>query len=61
MYTAILSDTDQQVIVKFTPRYNEVAHCLLTKAELAPRLHFCERVIGDLYMVVMDPSKPWND
>src|SRR6266576_7058754 len=23
-------------------------------AELAPRLHFCDRVIGDLYMVVME-------
>ena len=53
MYTATLSNTNQDVIVKFTVRYNEVAR-LLTEAELTPRLHFCERVIGDLYMVVMD-------
>ena len=54
VYTATLSDTNEEVIVKFTARYNEVAHRLLAEAELAPRLHFCERVIGDLYMVVMD-------
>jgi len=54
MYTATLDDTDEQVIVKFTAHYNKVAHCLLAEVELAPRLHFCERVIGDLYMVVMD-------
>jgi hypothetical protein len=54
MYTATLSDTNQEVIVKFTARYNEGAHRLLAKANLAPGLHFCERVIGDLYMVVMD-------
>ena len=54
MYIATLGGTDQQVIVKFTARYNEEVHRLLTKARLAPELHFCERVIGDLYMVVMD-------
>ena len=54
MYIATLSDTNKEVIVKFTARYNEVAHHLLADADLAPKLHFCERVIGDLYMVVMD-------
>ena len=54
MYTAILGDTDQKVIVKFTARYNDEAHHLLAKSVFAPRLHFCERVVGDLYMVVMD-------
>ena len=53
MYIATLGDTNE-VIVKFTARYNEVAHRLLADADLAPKLHFCERVIGDLYMVVMD-------
>ena len=53
MYTATL-DTDHEVIVKFTARYNEVAHRVLADAQLAPTLHFCERVIGGLYMVVMD-------
>jgi RIO-like serine/threonine protein kinase len=54
MYTATLSDTDAKVIVKFTAHYNEAAHRLLAEVELAPKLHFCERVIGNLYMVVMD-------
>jgi tRNA A-37 threonylcarbamoyl transferase component Bud32 len=54
MYIATLGGTGKQVIVKFTARYNEEAHNLLTKVGLAPGLHFCERVIGDLYMVVMD-------
>ena len=54
MYTATLSDTNQEVIVKFTARYNVVAHRLLADADLAPKLHFCERVVGDLYMVIMD-------
>ncbi|KAF8172668.1 hypothetical protein BJ912DRAFT_993599 [Pholiota molesta] len=30
------------------------AHRLLAEAQLAPKLHFCGRVIGDLYMVVME-------
>ena len=54
MYIATLGDTNKEVIVKFTARYNEVAHRLLVDADLAPKLHFCERIIGDLYMVVMD-------
>jgi hypothetical protein len=54
MYIATLGDTDHEVIVKFTARYNEAAHRILADAQLAPALHFCERVIGNLYMVVMD-------
>ena len=54
MYTATLSDADKEVIVKFTTHYNKVAHCLLTKSKFAPTLHFCECVISNLYMVVMD-------
>jgi hypothetical protein len=44
------------VFVKFAPRYNEDAHRLLASQEppLAPALHFCARVIGDVHMVVMD-------
>ena len=53
MYIATL-ETSQEVVVKFTTRYNETAHRLLANNKLAPKLHFCERVIGDLYMVVMD-------
>jgi RIO-like serine/threonine protein kinase len=54
MYIATLSDTNKEVIVKFTARYNKVAHRLLADADFAPKLYFCEPVIGDLYMVVMD-------
>jgi hypothetical protein len=54
MYIATLDDTNQEVIVKFTARYNEAAHRLLAKAQLAPALHFCGRVIGGLYMIIMD-------
>jgi len=44
------------VLVKFTAKYNEVAHRLLADHEppLAPALHCCTRVIGGLYMVVME-------
>jgi hypothetical protein len=54
MYIATLDDTSQEVIVKFTARYNEAAHRLLAEAQLAPKLHFCGRVVGDLYVIVMD-------
>ena len=54
MYIATLDDTNEEVIVKFTVRYNKAAHCLLAAAQLAPRLHFFGRVVGDLYMIVMD-------
>ena len=55
MYIAILDDDpNQEVIVKFTTRYNQVAHRLLAEARLAPRLHFCGRVVGNIYMIVMD-------
>ena len=42
------------VLVKFAPRYNEEAHRLLASHGLAPTLHHCIRVIGDMYMVVME-------
>jgi hypothetical protein len=54
MYTATLSDTNEEVIVKFTARYSEMAHRILAEVELALRLHFCQHVIGNLYMVVME-------
>ena len=31
-----------------------MAHHLLTNMDLAPKLHFCECVIGGLYMVVVE-------
>jgi hypothetical protein len=45
-----------EVLVKFTPRYNRDAHYLLANHDppLAPALHFCGRVVGGLYMVVME-------
>ena len=53
IYVATLSNTGQEVVVKFTARYNEVAHRLLADSQLAPTLHFCGRVVGNLYMVVI--------
>ncbi|KAF9484913.1 hypothetical protein BDN70DRAFT_917313 [Pholiota conissans] len=52
LYIATLDD--KEVIVKFTVRYNEKAHRILATAGLAPELHFCGRIVGGLYMVVMD-------
>ena len=54
MYIATLNGTEKEVIVKFTARYNEKAHHILASAGFAPKLHFCGRVVGGLYMVVMD-------
>ena len=54
MYIATLDGTEKEVIVKFTARYNEKAHHILADAGFAPKLHFCGRVVGGLYMVVMD-------
>ena len=46
----------QEVFVKFAPRYNQDAHRLLASHNppLAPALHFCARVISDMYMVIME-------
>lgn len=54
LYLATLVDGNQEVVVKFTATYCKAAHILLAEAGLAPKLYFCERVIGGLYMVVMD-------
>ena len=45
----------KNVFVKFTAKYNPTAHHLLAnhKPPLAPVLHSCTRVIGDMFMVVM--------
>ncbi|KAF9648791.1 hypothetical protein BDM02DRAFT_3114786 [Thelephora ganbajun] len=44
------------VFVKFAAKYHEAAHRLLADQDppLAPALYFCARVIGDMYMVVME-------
>ena len=50
-----LAEEDSRIVlVKFTPTYNEEAHRLLARHSLAPALHHCARVIGGMYMVVMD-------
>lgn len=54
MYIATLNGTNKEVVVKFTSRYNETAHRNLAEAGFAPKLHFCARVVGSLYMVIMD-------
>ena len=45
-----------EVFVKFAVHYNATAHRLLANHEppLAPALHSCTRVIGDMFMVVME-------
>lgn len=53
LYRATL-DGDQRVVVKFTSQYNQEAHKLLASRSLAPKLYYCERVVGGLYMVVME-------
>ena len=47
--------TEDKVLVKFAVKYNEDAHRLLADHDppLAPTLHSCTRVIGDMFMVVM--------
>jgi hypothetical protein len=49
-------EADHRVLVKFTARYNERAHRLLAEHDppLAPALHKCVRVVGGLFMVVME-------
>lgn len=44
----------KEVVVKFTAMYNKEAHTLLAKNGYAPKLYSCDRVIGDLFMVVME-------
>ena len=48
--------SNEVVLVKFSAKYHENAHRLLASADppLAPALHFCMRVVGDMYMVVME-------
>jgi len=45
----------KEVLVKFTAKYHEAAHRLLASHDppFAPALHSCTRVIGGLFMVVM--------
>lgn len=45
---------EKKAIVKFTGRYNAEAHYLLAEARLAPKLYHCSRVVGSLFMVVME-------
>jgi len=48
--------SDEVVLVKFSVKYHENAHRLLASADppLAPALHFFTRVVGDMYMIVME-------
>lgn len=52
LYLAKMNDIE--VIVKFTSQYNADVHRLLASAGYAPELFACVRVVGDLYMVVME-------
>ena len=55
-YRATMSVDDRQVevVVKFTVQYNEAAHRLLANHGYAPKLHYSSRLVGGMYMVVMD-------
>ena len=52
------------VLAKFAVKYNTLAHHLLANYEppLAPALHSCTPVIGDMFMVVMQyiPAGPYT-
>ena len=43
-----------EVVVKFTVKYHEEAHRILTENQLAPKLYFCIPLVGDMHMVIMD-------
>ncbi|KAF9787382.1 hypothetical protein BJ322DRAFT_1107440 [Thelephora terrestris] len=64
MYLATMRAEDDSeatvVLVKFATKYNEGAHRLLASQTppLAPTLHACVRVIGDMFMVVMQYVSP---
>jgi len=49
MYTATLDDTNEEVIVKFTARYNEAAHRLLAKKFNLPRTYTSVGVVVVTY------------
>ncbi|KAJ2912741.1 hypothetical protein MD484_g7677, partial [Candolleomyces efflorescens] len=53
VYTGTL-EKGERVLIKFTHRYNKVAHTLLADAGLAPQLHFVNPIVGNLLMIVMD-------
>lgn len=48
------SNDEVDVVVKFTVRYHEEAHRILAENQLAPTLHCCIPLVGDMIMVVMD-------
>jgi len=48
------SPAEERVVVKFPETYCEAAHATLAEHGLAPALHFCGRLKGGLWMVVMD-------
>ncbi|EJD00497.1 uncharacterized protein FOMMEDRAFT_159204, partial [Fomitiporia mediterranea MF3/22] len=48
------SGDEVNVVVKFTAHYHEDAHRMLAEEQLAPTLHFCIHLFGDMYMVIMD-------
>ncbi|KAF6750847.1 hypothetical protein DFP72DRAFT_773738, partial [Ephemerocybe angulata] len=43
-----------KAIVKFTEHYSEDMHNILAAEGYAPKLYYCERVIGGVYMIVME-------
>jgi RIO-like serine/threonine protein kinase len=53
--TIFLAEYEEKtVLVKFCERYGEAAHRTLAAEGLAPKLHFCSLIMGDMFMVVID-------
>ncbi|KAF4612659.1 hypothetical protein D9613_011736 [Agrocybe pediades] len=57
IYFAKLASSGEEVVVKFTAQYSKAAHQLLADAGFAPKLHFCDMIVGGLYIVVMERIK----
>jgi hypothetical protein len=48
------------VVVKFVDNYGKEAHEILAKENVAPKLYSCQRVLGDVFMVVMEHLEGWQ-
>ena len=56
------SGAKEEVAVKFAETYGIEAHRRLYELRIAPKLHYHHRVVGNLYMVVMErvKGKQWS-
>src|SRR5258707_2830000 len=54
LFLATLDGNGEKVVVKLVKRYSKEAHKHLANKGLAPKLFLCQRVIGNLIVVVME-------